>query len=64
MRDFHHRLTDIRHNVANQAAKSWVHPEYWNAVVGSIEWQVWFTVTTQVSPRGINITILENINAP
>jgi hypothetical protein len=62
MTDFHTRVRRIRHVTAHRVGgdvKQWPR---WNEVFGWVAMDVWFPVTQAVSPPGINITILENVN--
>ena len=59
MLDYHQRLQNIRH----LDTEAIVEPSLWSKIVGDVEWRAWFPVTRAVSPRGINVTILEHVNA-
>lgn len=56
MTDFHHRMRQVRHHPAIELRLG-------ADVMGKVEMAAWFVVTSAVSPRGINVTILENVNA-
>jgi len=62
MTDFHTQVRHIRHLTARRAEEDVKQWPCWNEVFGWVEMAVWFPVTRAVSPPGINLTILENVN--
>jgi hypothetical protein len=61
MTDFHTRLQKLRDDPTSQMVEI-VYPLSWNKIAGNIDRNAWWPVTRAVSPQGINVTILENVN--
>jgi len=64
MTDFYRRMLVLRNKNSRRIEHSNISDVVWNEIFGWVEMNAWFPVCRAVSPAGINVSILENINAP